>query len=99
MDVKKMTNNEFRMTKEIRSTNDEGRQNRAQTASSFGLGHSFGFRHSSFVIFPVTGHWSLVIDHLPTLAVALLLAGCITENSIDNSATPTLSYPTTRTTN
>ena len=48
-----MTNDEFRMTKEIRNPNDEGKTcGRAGTGSTFGLCHSFDIRHSDFVIVP-----------------------------------------------
>jgi len=43
-----MTNDECRMTKEIRSTNDEPM---AKLDSGFGLGHSFVILNSPFVIF------------------------------------------------
>ncbi|PYM14107.1 MAG: hypothetical protein DME18_07475 [Verrucomicrobia bacterium] len=40
------------MTKEIRNPNDEGKtRGRARTGSTFVLRHSFGIRHSGFVIF------------------------------------------------
>src|ERR1041384_7515823 len=98
MDNEKMTNNEFRMTKEIRSTNNEGPRDGARTVSSFGLCHSFGFRHSSIVIFPVIGHGTWVIGYwLPPLAAALLLAGCVTD--APSTATPPLTYPVARMTN
>jgi hypothetical protein len=46
-----MTNDEFRMTKEIRNPNDEGRTcGRTGIGSTFGLCHSFDIRHSDFVI-------------------------------------------------
>jgi len=46
-----MTNDEIRMTKEFRKPNDEGKAaERARTFWTFVLGHSFGIRHSGFVI-------------------------------------------------
>jgi hypothetical protein len=47
-----MTNDEFLMTKENRNPNDEGRAvARPESNSPFELRHSFGIRHSDFVIF------------------------------------------------
>src|SRR5437867_5040198 len=43
-----MTNDELQMTKEIRSSNAEGRSGIRSVVSSFGFPYSFGFRHSSF---------------------------------------------------
>src|SRR2546427_8737509 len=44
------------MTKEIRSANDEGPSVARSLSGSFGFGHSFGFRHLSFVIFRARLH-------------------------------------------
>ena len=47
-----MTNDEFPMTKEFLSPNDEGKAcELAGTLWTFVLGHSFDIRHSDFVIF------------------------------------------------
>ncbi|PYM13712.1 MAG: hypothetical protein DME18_08365 [Verrucomicrobia bacterium] len=47
-----MKNDKFRMTKEIRNPNDEGKTcGRGRTGSTFVLRPSFGIRHSDFVIF------------------------------------------------
>src|ERR671930_1391206 len=43
-----MTNDECQMSKEIRSSNVEGRPELKSAVSVFGSRHSFGFRHSSF---------------------------------------------------
>ncbi len=46
-----MTNDEFPMTKQIRNPNDEGHDcEQAPTVWTFVLRHSFGIRHSGFVI-------------------------------------------------
>jgi len=46
-----MTNDECPMTKEIQNPNDEGKtRGRAGAGSTFWLRHSFGIRHSDFVI-------------------------------------------------
>jgi hypothetical protein len=46
-----MSNDEFQMTKEARSPNDDKRLTRLDSVLSFGLGHFLVIRHSSFVIF------------------------------------------------
>jgi hypothetical protein len=45
-----MTNDEGRMTKEVRSPNDEGLSFHTRRYSGFVIGHSFVLRHSGFVI-------------------------------------------------
>jgi hypothetical protein len=56
---------EIRMTKENQSANDRNRASRLSRPSGFGLRHSFGISHWSFVIFVV----------LLTVVLALLEAG------------------------
>src|ERR1041385_5542249 len=50
--VQGMTNHESRMTKEIRIPNAETLRSVSSLVSSLRFRHSFGFRHSSLVIFP-----------------------------------------------
>ena len=70
-------------------TKSESPRHRVQGVRSFGF-RKF-FRHSSFVI-----------RHSPGVGVAFLLFGCITDSptpSLQDSRTPSLSYPVTRKTN
>src|SRR5438445_630779 len=89
MDPGEMTNDEIRMTKGIRITNNEWRVNSAWSFfSSFGLRGSFGFRHSSFVI-----------RQLAVFVAASPLTGCLTDDPHDNSSPARVVYPFTRRTN
>ncbi|PYM14943.1 MAG: hypothetical protein DME18_05470 [Verrucomicrobia bacterium] len=76
-----MTNDQFPMTKEFQSPNDEGKAREpAGTIWSFVLRHSFAIRHSDFVIFqsnrsnaecgiqqPTTNHEPLTTNHRKNL--------------------------------
>src|SRR6266545_2480346 len=74
------------MTKEIRNPNVEGFPTGRSPGSSFVIHHSFGFRHSSFVIF-----WCLVIRHssLITILAALLTTAAFAsaDTNTEESAT------------
>jgi SmpA / OmlA family len=81
--MRRMTKHEFRMTKQMQISNNEGPQQQRGKISAFRLRHSFGIRHSSFVI-PAISRCALV------LVLVVLIAGCvgrrITKANVDEVA-------------
>ena len=74
-----MTNDEYRMTKEIQTRKNQTRKEDSRIVSSFMLRHSFRIRHSLLVI--------VVARFLLVLLLVLALDGCpsrrITKDNVD----------------
>src|SRR5205814_6711472 len=74
-----MTKHEFRMTKQMQIFNNEGPKQQRGKISAFGLRHSFGIRH-----------WSFVISRLLLVLILVLEISCvgrrITKANVDEVA-------------